>query len=96
MQGLFNLALALLPLANAIPQYPGVVICDSTPVTDYTYNTKITEEVTGNYGDKGWVNYDAHTCQSNGEGQYSSRSTYSSWKLIPVLFQPVNASRVPK
>ena len=69
MHCLVNLALALLPLANAIPQYPGTVICDSTPVTEFSYDTKTKEEVTENYGDSGWVNHDAQTCNSNTEGQ---------------------------
>ena len=69
MHCLFNLALALLPLAHAIPQYPGAVICDSTAVNDWSYDTTNTEEVTENVGDKGWVNYDGQACTSNKDGQ---------------------------
>ena len=70
MYTLVKLALLLPSLVNAMPQAPGVVICDSTSVTDPTYETKGTKDVTEQTGDKGWVNYDGRTCQSpKGQGK---------------------------
>lgn len=60
-----QIALLLPSLVAAMPQYPGVVICDSTMVSEPTYETKGSKDVTEQYGDKGWVNYDAQTCTSN-------------------------------
>ena len=71
MQGLVALALLLVPLVNARPQYPGTVICDQTPVTAFTYENQGHKEVTEDTGDKGWVNYDAQTCTAYGQCKYN-------------------------
>lgn len=70
MHGLVALALLLVPLVNARPQGTGVVICDSTAVTDFTYENKGHKNVTEDTGDKGWVNYDAQTCTAYGQCKY--------------------------
>ncbi|KAI4099056.1 MAG: hypothetical protein L6R37_006161 [Teloschistes peruensis] len=67
MHGLVSLVLLLIPLVNARPQGIGVVICDSTAVTQFSYKTDSSEDVTEQSGDKGWENYDAQTCTSYGE-----------------------------
>lgn len=67
MHGLVSLALLLIPMVNARPQGIGVVICDSTAVTQFSYKTDSSEDVTEQAGDKGWENYDAQTCTSYGE-----------------------------
>lgn len=69
MNGLVSLALLLISVVNAMPQGTGVVICDSTAVTDYTYKTDSSVDVTEQSGDKGWENYDSQTCTSTGQGK---------------------------
>ena len=64
MYTLVKIALLLPSLVNAMPQYPGAVICDNTEITEPTYETKGTKDVTEQTGDKGWVNYDSQTCRS--------------------------------
>ena len=64
-----KLALLLPSFVNAMPQYPGVVVCDSTEVTEPTYETKGSKDVTEQYGDQGWENYDSKTCTSYQEGK---------------------------
>ena len=64
MYTLFKFALLLPALVNAMPQYPGTVICDNTRVTDPTYKTEGTKDVTEQTGDQGWVNFDSQTCRS--------------------------------
>ncbi|KAL8663687.1 MAG: hypothetical protein Q9202_003633 [Teloschistes flavicans] len=67
MNGLVSLALLLISVVNAMPQGIGVVICDSTAVTEYTYKTDSSVDVTEQSGDKGWENYDSQTCTSTGQ-----------------------------
>lgn len=70
MYTLVKIALLLPSLINAMPQYPGTVICDSTEITDPIYETKGTKDVTEQTGDQGWVNYDGQTCRSpKGQGK---------------------------
>ena len=64
MYTLVKIALLLPSLISAMPQYPGTVICDNTEITEPTYETKGTKDVTEETGDKGWVNYDGQTCRS--------------------------------
>ena len=62
MHKLVKIALLLPTVVTAMPQYPGVVICDSTAVTDIRYETKGQKDVTEQYGDSGWENYDNIIC----------------------------------
>ncbi|KAM0802296.1 hypothetical protein BDR22DRAFT_887539 [Usnea florida] len=59
-----KIALLLPSLVNAMPQYPGTVYCDSTMVSEPSYETKGQKDVTEQYGDSGWENYDSQTCTS--------------------------------
>ena len=69
MHRLVKIALLLPSVVTAMPQYPGTVICDSTMVTEPTYETKGQKDVTEQLGDKGWENYDSQTCTSYQEGK---------------------------
>lgn len=53
MHGLASLALLLAPFVNGMPQGIGVVICDSTAITDYSYKTESLMDITERYRDKG-------------------------------------------
>ncbi|CAF9922614.1 MAG: hypothetical protein HETSPECPRED_005102 [Heterodermia speciosa] len=85
MHGLAALTLLLVPLVNGLPQGTGVVICDSTAVTDFQYDTAGTKDVTEDFGDKGWFNYNAKTCTSNKEACQSGEET-SVTKEVSVDF----------
>ncbi|KAL8794865.1 MAG: hypothetical protein Q9195_002577 [Heterodermia aff. obscurata] len=85
MHGLVALALLLVPFVNGLPQGVGVVICDSTAVTDLFYDTQGTKDVTEDSGDKGWFNYDAQTCTSNNESCQITQET-SVTKEVSVDF----------
>ena len=69
MHRLANFAVLLPTIVTAKPQYPGTVICDSTMVSEPTYETKGQKDVMEQYGDKGWENYDSQTCTSYQEGK---------------------------
>ena len=69
MHRLAKIALLLPSVVTAIPQYPGVVYCDSTMVSEPNYETKGQKDVTEQYGDKGWENYDNQVCTSYQEGK---------------------------
>ena len=69
MHRFVKIALLLPSIVYAMPQYPGVVYCDSTMVSEPTYETKGQKDVTEQYGDSGWENYDSQTCTSYQEGK---------------------------
>ena len=69
MHRLAKIALLLPSLVTAMPQGIGAVICDNTMATQPSYETKGSKDVTDQYGDNGWENYDAQTCTSYQEGK---------------------------
>lgn len=69
MHRFVKIALLLPSIVYAMPQYPGVVYCDSIMVSEPTYETKGQKDVTEQYGDSGWENYDSQTCTSYQEGK---------------------------